>query len=189
MANDCLTANLISSEEDFALSETSGSFLGAGFSGDPQCAGAGGSDDVWYSFVAIATDHGIQAKGELDINLAVEVYDACGGTLIICRDNAGPGATETVLLPDLIVGNTYLYRVYHVGSPAIATDFATAVAHIPFVELVSSDCGTLDYTTNDVIRATNPSNTANFTNYQFRFVEQEAPFNTYLITSPNGTNP
>lgn len=189
MANDCLTANLISSEEDFALSETAGSFIAAGFSGDAQCAGAGGSDDVWYSFVAIASDHGIQAKGTLDLDLAIEVYDACGGNLLICRDNAGPGATETALLSNLTVGDTYFYRVYHVGTPAIATDFATAVAHIPFVELVSSDCGTTDYTTNDVIRATNPSNTSNFTNYQFRFVEQEAPFNTYIITSPNGTNP
>ncbi len=189
MANDCLTANLISSEEDFADSEIAGSFIGAGFSGDAQCAGPGGSDDVWYSFVAVSTRHGIQATGFGDLNLAIEVYDGCGGTLITCRNNSGIGGTENAVLTGLTVGNTYIYRVYHVGAAATSSDFTTSVGHIPFVELVASNCGTLDYNTNDVIRATNPSNTSNFTNYQFRFVEQEAPFNTYIITSPNGTNP
>ena len=189
MANDCLTANLISSEEDFADSEVAGSFVGAGFSGDAQCAGPGGSDDVWYSFVAVATGHGIQATGSGDLNLAIEVYDACGGSLLSCGNSTGASETENAVLTGLTVGNTYVYRVYHVGAAAVSTDFTTAVAHIPFVELVSSNCGTLDYNTNDVIRATNPSNTSNFTNYQFRFIEQEAPFNTYDITSPNGTNP
>ncbi len=189
MANDCLTANLISSEEDFADSEVAGSFVGAGFSGDAQCAGPGGSDDVWYSFVAVATGHGIQATGSGDLNLAIEVYDACGGSLLSCENSTGASETENAVLTGLTVGNTYVYRVYHVGAAAVSTDFTTAVAHIPFVELVSSNCGTLDYNTNDVIRATNPSNTSNFTNYQFRFIEQEAPFNTYDITSPNGTNP
>jgi hypothetical protein len=80
--------------------------------------------------------------------------------------------------------------VYHAGAtPATSTNFSTAVAHIPFVELISSDCGVLDYTTNDVIRATVPSNTLNFTNYQFRFRQLEAPFGSTIITSPNGTNP
>ncbi|HKL40447.1 MAG TPA: T9SS type A sorting domain-containing protein [Cryomorphaceae bacterium] len=188
-ANDCLSANSITSEEDFADSQIAGSFVGAGFSGDVQCVGAGGSDDVWYSFVAVASDHGIQATGNLDLDLVIEVYDACGGAQLVCTDNAGAGLTETALLSGLTVGNSYLYRIYHSGTPATATDFTTAVAHIPFVELVSSFCGDLGYNTNELIRATNPSNTSNFTNYQFRFIEQEAPFNTYIITSPNGTNP
>jgi hypothetical protein len=189
-ANDCATANNIVSQESFDEAEVSGSFVGAGFSGDPQCAGPGLRDDVWYSFTAIATDHGIRAQGAGDLNLAVEVYDACGGTQIACQNNSGVGGAENVLLPNLTVGNTYFYRVYHAGAaPAVADAFITAVIHVPFVELRPSDCGTLNFTTNDVIRATNPSNTENFTNYQFRFVEQQAPFNTYIITSPNGTNP
>jgi hypothetical protein len=189
MANDCLTANLISSEEDYVDSEITGSFVGAGFSGDAQCAGLGGSDDVWYSFVAIATGHGILASGAVDLDLTIEVYDACGGSQLICTNNTGAGQTEEAILTGLTVGNTYFYRVYHAGSPATATDFTTALGHIPFVELISSNCGTLDYNTNGLIRATNPSNTSGFTNYQFRFVEQEAPFNIYIVTSPNGTNP
>jgi len=189
MANDCLTANLIVSEEDFIDSQIIDSFIGAGFSGGAQCSGLGGSDDVWYTFVAVATRHGVRAVGATDLDVAIEVYDGCGGSQLSCTDNSGAGEAETALITGLTVGATYFYRVYHVGAPATATDFLTAVAHVPFVELVSSNCATLDYNTNDVIRATNPSNTTNFTNYQFRFVEQEAPFSTYIITSPNGTNP
>jgi len=188
-ANDCATSNTIVSQEDFADSAISGSFVGAGFSGGPQCFGPGSRDDVWYSFTAVASDHAIRSQGTGDLDLAIEVYDACGGTQIVCQNNTSSGA-ENVLLPNLTVGNTYYYRLYHAGAtPAGSTDFITGVVHVPFVELRASDCGTLDFTTNDVIRATNPSNTFNFTNYQFRFVEQEAPFNTYIITSPNGTNP
>lgn len=190
MANDCLTANTIASAENFADSEIAGSFVGAGFSGDTQCAGPGGADDVWYSFVAVASRHGILATGSTDLDLAVEVFDACGGLSLACTNGAGAGSAESVTLTGLTAGNTYFYKVYHAGAvPAVDTDFTTAVAHIPFVELVPTDCGTVDFTTNDIIRATNPSNTENFTNYQFRFVEQEAPFDTYIIESPNGTNP
>lgn len=188
-ANDCATANLITSEEDFADSQVSGSFVGAGFSGDAQCEGLGGSDDVWYTFVAVATDHGVQATGSGDLDLAVEVYDACGGTILNCRNNNGIGGTETAVLSGLTPGNTYFYRVYHAGVAPVSTDFTTSVAHIPFVELIPSDCGATDLTTNDIIRATPPSNATNLTDYQFRFVELEAPFNTYTVTSFNGTNP
>lgn len=189
-ANDCATANLITSQESFAASQVSGSFSGAGFSGTSQCTGPGGRNDVWYRFVAVASGHGVQATGAGDIDIAIELYDACSGTLLGCRNNGGTGASEFLTQGGLTPGNTYYVNVYHAGAaPATASDFTIAVAHVPFVELVSSDCGVTDFTTNDVIRATNPSNTQNFTNYQFRFTELEAPFNTYIITSPNGTNP
>ena len=188
-SNDCVTANLIISEEGFTDSPLLGSFSGASFSGETQCVGPGGSDDVWYTFVAVATDHGIQATGFGDLDLVIEVFDACGGALLACRNGNGAGGTETAIVSGLSPGSTYFYRLYHGDAPAVSTDFTTAVAHIPLVELVASDCGATDLSTNDIIRATPPSNTTNFTNYQFRFVELEAPFNTYTITSFNGTNP
>ena len=67
-SNDCVTANLIISEEGFTDSPLLGSFSGASFSGETQCVGPGGSDDVWYTFVAVATDHGIQATGFGDLD-------------------------------------------------------------------------------------------------------------------------
>lgn len=188
VANDCSTANLITSEEDIADSQVAGTMTGAGFSGSAQCSGPDGRDDMWYRFVAVATKHGVVATGSGDLTLAIEVYDACGGAQLACRPSTG--STTVASLSNLTPGNTYYYRLYHDGgAPATSDAFTTGVLHIPFVELQSSDCGTLDFTTNDIIRATTPSNTQNFTNYQFRFTELEAPFNTYTITSPNGTNP
>ena len=92
-ANDCATANLITSQEDLADSQLSGSFVGAGFSGDAQCVGPGGSDDVWYRFIAVATRHGVQAVGVGDLDLAIEVYDACAGTQLLCENSTGAGGS------------------------------------------------------------------------------------------------
>ena len=190
IANDCSTAFSITSEEDIFDSQVSGSFVGAGFSGDIQCTGLGGQDDVWYSFTAVATDHFVRARGPVGIDIAIEVYDACGGTLLICRNNNGLNASENAILSGLTPGETYFVRLYHGGlTPPTTTDYLVGVAHVPFVELAPISCGATDLTTNDLIRATTPSNNFNFTNYQFRFVELEAPFNTYIVTSPNGTNP
>lgn len=188
MANECSTANLITSQENFANSQTSGTLNGAGYSGAAQCSGPDGRDDVWYRFVAAATKHGVRAIGSGDLSLAIEVYDACGGNLLACQP--GGGSTTLATLGGLTPGNTYYYRIYNDSAvPATSEEFTTSVIHIPFVALSVNDCGTMNFTSNDIIRATNPSNTSNFTNYQFRFVELEAPFNTYVITSPNGTNP
>ncbi len=188
IANDCSTANLINSNENFTDSQISGTLAGAGFSGAEQCSGPDGRDDVWYRFVALATKHGVRAIGSGDLSLAIEVYNACGGTQLACQP--GVGSTTLVTLSGLTPGNTYYYRVYNDSAdPATSEEFTTSVIHIPFVTLTANDCGTLNYTSNDIVRATNPSNTSNFTNYQFRFVELEAPFSTHVITSPNGTNP
>lgn len=57
------------------------------------------------------------------------------------------------------------------------------------VALLPLYCGVLDYTTNDIIRSSQPSNTGNVAYYQWRFTELEAPFNSYEVISPNPTNP
>lgn len=187
-ANDCTTAQLIISQENFSASELNGTLSGAGFSGEAQCTGPDGRDDRWYRFVAVGTKHGVRAIGAGDLFPSIEVYSACGGEVIACH--TGTGNVSVLPLSGLTQGETYYYRVYD-GSEEGATDteFATSVMHIPFVKLQAQHCGVMDFNSNDIIRATLPSNTMNFTNYQFRFVELEAPFNTYIITSPNGTNP
>ncbi len=64
-----------------------------------------------------------------------------------------------------------------------------SLAQIPMVELRSSDCGVDDFHTNDIIRSTSPPSGTAVTAYEWRFVELEAPFETYEVLSPNGTNP
>jgi hypothetical protein len=60
---------------------------------------------------------------------------------------------------------------------------------VPLVELRASDCGIDNFTTNSIIRATQPPLGTVVTAYEWRFVELEAPFNTYELISPNGANP
>ncbi len=69
--------------------------------------------------------------------------------------------------------------------------FSPAPPPVPTMELLPQYCGVMDYTTNDLIKSTQVpySQTQDVAYYQFRFVELEAPFNTYEVVSPNGTNP
>src|SRR5690554_6150569 len=58
------------------------------------------------------------------------------------------------------------------------------------VQLRSEMCGIMDYTTNDIIKSTQPSGyTTSVAYYQWKFEELEAPFNVYEKVSPNPTNP
>ncbi len=71
------------------------------------------------------------------------------------------------------------------------TSFSPAPPPVPTMELLPQYCGVMNYTTNDLIKSTQVpyGQTQNVAYYQFRFVELEAPFNTYEVVSPNGTNP
>ncbi len=190
-ANDCNSAFNIIPNPLTASSQLSGSFSGETWSGVSQCAGAGGSADLWYQFTATSSRMYIAAQGIGDLDVAIELYNSCGGSSIACRNSTGAGGLEVANVPNLTVGNTYFFSVYHAGgAPPVSQAFQVAVFFIPFVELRSQDCDQFDYTTNGIIKSTQPApNQFTLTNYQFRFVELEAPFNTYEVISPNGTNP
>ncbi|MBK9274903.1 MAG: T9SS type A sorting domain-containing protein [Flavobacteriales bacterium] len=88
------------------------------------CAGITGdaNDDVWFSFVASSSDHSVVVEPSLGFNPVVDVLEgACGATTsIACGDQGALGATETVVLSNLTIGNTYFVRVYdwYGGQPA-----------------------------------------------------------------------
>lgn len=88
------------------------------------CGGITGdaNDDVWYSFVATATEHSVVVEPSLGFNPVIDVLEgSCGATTTIaCADQGALGATETVLLTNLTIGSTYLVRVYdwYGGQPA-----------------------------------------------------------------------
>ncbi|HKL40938.1 MAG TPA: T9SS type A sorting domain-containing protein, partial [Cryomorphaceae bacterium] len=75
------------------------------------------------------------------------------------------------------------------GTAPSSTTFSTGVAHIPFVRLRPFDCGASELTANSLIRATLPNPNFLLEGYTFEFTELEAPFATYEVESPNGTNP
>ncbi len=191
IANDCSTSISIAPSVVASSGTTSGTLASATWSGEGQCAGSGSAPDVWYSFVAPASVVFINAEGSGNLDLVVEVFGACGGMELTCSNDAGPGASESLSLSGLTTGATYYIGLYNVNSDVLTSeDFSLIVGNIPAVELRSQDCDQLDYTTNDIIRATSPGPSAlTITGYEWRFEELEAPNNVYELVSPNGTNP
>ncbi len=191
IANDCNTAINITPATLAVNSQQAGTLASATWSGGLQCAGPGASPDMWYQFTATATRMFVAAQGGGDLNIAIEVFSDCVGTSVFCRNNTGAGALEIANVNNLVVGNTYYFSVFHAGGTPQTTDaYEVAVFYIPIVELRSQDCDIFNYNTNQIIRSNQPASSEFTTaNFQFRFVELEAPFNTYEVISPNGTNP
>ncbi len=78
------------------------------------------NDDVWFSFVATATDMTIAVDGDgSDINVSydavVELLEgSCSGPVsIACADGSLGGELEVIEATGLTIGNTYYVRVYH----------------------------------------------------------------------------
>ena len=188
---ECENAMMISASPEFSGSETAVSIADAVASGTGQCVNPGNPQaDRWFQFVSVTTNMYIRAWGLDDFDAVVEVYDACGGTLLNCQNDEPAGEREIVQVTGTTVGETYYFRVYHAGDDApVEQDFTVAVAHIPFTQLSADDCGVLDYTPADIITTDLPVNQFLLTNWYFEFTELEEPFNTYEILSPNGSNP
>lgn len=73
---------------------------------------------------------------------------------------------------------------------AVSPSFAPLVPDPPVVQLRQDMCGITDYTTNDIIKSTQPPGYSTpIAYYQWKFEELEAPFNVYEKVSPNPTNP
>lgn len=189
-SSDCNTASNVTPRYSLSQSPVGGSFAAETFSGAAECVGPDGQADAWYRFVANATTMFVRVSGTGDLDLALEVVNACGGTVLACENSTGAAGMETASLSGLTIGNTYYFRTYHVGAvPAASQSFTAAVSYIPSVELRPEMCGISDYTTNDIIKSTQPSYATPLVYYQWRFEELEAPFNVYEKISPNPTNP
>src|SRR5690554_3251264 len=113
-ANDeCADAIALTVNPDYGCGTvTSGTVVGATNSGVNVCGGTE-DDDVWYSFMATATEHRVSlinvAGSTIDMYHAV--YDAtpgCGAltTAVTCSD------ANTSNLTGLSIGNTYYVQVY-----------------------------------------------------------------------------
>jgi hypothetical protein len=73
------------------------------------------SYDVWYSFVATASNMTVNVAGSADFDAVFEVYSGTCGSLTAqhCEDAfIGGGYTETADLSPFTIGNTYYIRVY-----------------------------------------------------------------------------
>lgn len=72
------------------------------------------NDDVWYSFVATATDMTIGGAPVGSMDIVMELFSGtCGAlTSIGCGDVGGAGVADDLIASGLTVGDTYYFRVY-----------------------------------------------------------------------------
>ncbi|MBI3518740.1 MAG: T9SS type A sorting domain-containing protein [Bacteroidetes bacterium] len=110
-SDDCATATPITS--NLTCSPIVGTTAGATQS-MPACSGDA-DDDVWYQFTASSVSHSLSVTGSTNFSPVIEIYSGtCGSlTLLDCNDNASYGGTGSTHLPNLNIGDTYYFRVYH----------------------------------------------------------------------------
>jgi hypothetical protein len=72
------------------------------------------NDDVWYSFVATATDMTIGGAPVGNMDIAMQLFSGgCGSlTPVACGDMGGSGAADDLAATGLTVGTMYHFRVY-----------------------------------------------------------------------------
>jgi hypothetical protein len=108
------------------------------------CYGTAGSadDDVWYKFVAVTTNPTITVMPAQGFDVVVDLRSgACDGVNINCADYKGPSGTETIYTGGLLVGQTYLVRVYGFGSGAASQgNFSICVHGMPPYPPVNDNC-------------------------------------------------
>ncbi len=118
--DDCAGAIALSVTSDCTFTEFSSQSATESQAAD-SCNGYLGdaNDDIWFSFVATATDMTIAAQGAGDettgYDAVIQVFDgSCGSlTALGCEDSTLNAGIESVDLTGLTVGNTYLARVFH----------------------------------------------------------------------------
>ncbi len=151
----------VSPSNDNCTGATSLTVNGSAISGDLTNAGqsiaaitcnsntSGGTlADVWYSFVATATDHLVVVTPGASMNAVVDVRSgSCNVTNINCADANGAGTAESVTLTSLTIGNIYFVRVYHFGGGASATPTFSIAVEGPTV-LAVGDISILGFNSN-----------------------------------------
>lgn len=119
--DDCAGAIALTAYGSTCGGTTTGDVAGATQTLAATCGGTA-DDDIWYSFVATATTHHVTVIGSANFDAVIDLLSgACTGTNVICGDTSFAGGTEELNATGLVIGNTYLVRVYHYGSSVPAT--------------------------------------------------------------------
>jgi hypothetical protein len=123
--DDCVNAEALTVNGATCTTSTSGTTEAATQSISAiSCNGYTGSadDDVWYSFVATATDHDITVTPGTLTDAVVDLRSgSCNGTNIDCADATAGSNDEVINATGLTIGNTYYVRVYSYGGSGEGT--------------------------------------------------------------------
>lgn len=128
--DDCSNGTIISLTSSLTCNNLTGSTLGATQSITGSCLGTG-DDDVWYRFVAQSNSHTIQVQGYGGFDPVIDFRNApaCTASNLMCVDNSGANGLETANVTGLVIGATYVIRVYHFGVGDGGGDFDICVTH------------------------------------------------------------
>ncbi len=106
--DDCANAETVIGPATVAFDNT-----GANTDGGADCSDGSSNDieaDVWFAYMAMATGGAtISTCGLTSIDTKIAVYDACGGTLIACNDDACGSESEVSFNVNALTG--YMIRV------------------------------------------------------------------------------
>ncbi|NRD23414.1 fibronectin type III domain-containing protein [Winogradskyella litoriviva] len=129
--DDCLGAFSVTVENEIAdfasATQIQGSIAAATDSGVAACAGTS-NDDVWFSFVATATDINIDVTDDFDG--VIELFSGeCGSLVSVeCDDYDVTFGNPRISRTDFVVGETYYLRVfYYYATTSSASDFTLAI--------------------------------------------------------------
>ncbi|MFT6333879.1 MAG: hypothetical protein ACJATI_000611 [Halioglobus sp.] len=129
--DDCDVALPVIVEESFSCGNmTPGTLVNATASPEDNTACVGSDEDVWFSFMATATEHRIEllnvANGTTDLYHSVW-QGTCGGLTLV------PGSCSVIEesnVSGLTIGNTYYLRVYSGGNEPQITTFDVCIRSV-----------------------------------------------------------
>ncbi|MFT7280541.1 MAG: hypothetical protein ACI9DM_000260, partial [Cyclobacteriaceae bacterium] len=153
--------------------------------------------DQWSYFTAVGNYMAVRAEGLNDFQAVVEVYDASTGVLFGTGTDPNNNAGERVYFysDSFVTGRRYYWRTYSVTVNTVEQNVELSVAYIPLTELDlnSSDFAPIILGSSESssvqINSNLPANQFLLNGWQFKFTELEHPYTSYIVTSPNGSNP
>lgn len=108
--NDCSNAIALTLQNSNNINYTTGN-LGNATQTSPACSGST-STDVWYQFTATTKANKIYLPPQTGLDLAFEIFDACGGNSIACVDNNSTSVSENYYDYHFTIGQTYYIKVF-----------------------------------------------------------------------------
>ena len=108
---------------------TGGTTAMATNSGIAACSGTA-AKDVWYKFVATSTTATITLTCPATLDGVIELWTACGGSRLFCKDAASAGGTETMKATGLTAGSTYYLDIYD-WAGTYAGPFTICIKDVP----------------------------------------------------------
>lgn len=130
--DDCVGATTLNMTAN--CTPLSGTVAGAtASSAPPSCDANAANDDVWYRFVATTTTGTVTVQGIGDFDPMMAVYQgaSCNNlTFLGCVDEWGTN-TESAVLTDLVVGQTYFVRVFDAGWDVVSSPAFTICLQAP----------------------------------------------------------